>query len=284
MKKLISILQILITSLLILGACKNQNSINEEIHLNVENEQAIFGVWKRIKIDHHYKNELQKKFVQTYPEKYDKNYFITLFPDGKGSISFKTELDSIIWEIMDSTALIIPENKVKYYGNETIKFLRTENDTFLKFFTASGFEEMTFKKHSDLTEDFKQDPLYPDNNLWRIRTERPMTDLEINFKIDNYLKHYEYLFKASIDKKSNRKFTNRNSQGILQIYKSRIGLIKKEKINEDWTSYFYTEKEALEAYDILNTKLKNNTPKIKKTDNWIFDNYKILKQINESLE
>ena len=75
------------------------NSKTEKI-LSLENEDAIFAVWQRMKIKHNYLDKAHEEMMKKHavdPKDYDKDYYISLFPDGRGSISFRTELDSLVW-------------------------------------------------------------------------------------------------------------------------------------------------------------------------------------------
>ncbi|MGK7391759.1 MAG: hypothetical protein ACNS60_15510 [Candidatus Cyclobacteriaceae bacterium M2_1C_046] len=269
---------------MVLNSCNSQITANSEKVLPLENEDAIFAIWKRVKIDHNYRDKEHEEMVRKYPIGYDKDYYISIFPDGRGSISFKTELDSIVWIYNNSEELLIPKTGSMYHGGETIKLIESENDTLLKLIDDIGFAEMTFKKHSNLTTNYKEDPNYPSNNLWRIRAKKKISDSKIELKVHNYLKHYELLFKASLDNENKRSFTNKHSKGILRVYQSAIGIVSKDQIDEDWYSYFYTEEEALKAYNILKEKLKNNNTKTKKSQNWIKDNYEILRKLNGTQE
>jgi len=275
---------ILLVFVIALNSCNSKTTAKKERVLSLTNEQGIFAVWKRVKIDHNYRDKEHEEMVEKYPIGYDKDYYISLFPNGKGSISFKTELDSIIWVKNNDEELLIPKTGKMYHGGEIIKLIEIGNDTLLKVLDEIGFAEMTFKKHFNLTTNYKDDPNYPDNNLWRIRAKKNLSDSQIEFKVKNYLKHYELLFKASIDKQNKRSFTNKHSKGILRVYQSAIGVVKRDEIDEDWYSYFYTEQEALKAYDILKEKLRSSNTKIKKSQNWIKDNYEIMRKLNEPEE
>lgn len=274
----------LIVYTLILNSCNSQVTNKSEKAISLKNEEALFAVWKRVKIDHNYRDKEHEEMVKKYPIGYDKDYYISIFPDGRGSISFKTELDSIIWVYNNDEELLIPKTGKMYHGGETIKLIESDSDTLLRLIDDIGFAAMNFTKHSNLTTNYKDDPNYPSNNLWRIRTKNNISDSEIELKVNNYLKHYELLFKASLDKENKRSFTNKSSKGILRVYQSAIGIVNKDEIDEDWYSYFYTEEEALKAYNILREKLKNNTTITKKSQNWIKDNYEILRKLNGTKE
>jgi hypothetical protein len=277
------LLMILIVCFVALQSCNLIATSKTDKILSPENDEEIFGVWKRVEVKHNYKDkaheEMMKKFVID-PKEYDNDFYISIFPDGRASISFRTELDSITWEYNKSNELFIPIKGANYYGDRTIKLIESDNDTLLKLITVSGIEEMYFEKNSNLTTNYKDDPNYPFNNLWRIRAKNNISDSQIEFKVNNYLKHYELLFKASLDKQSKRSFTNAHSMGILKIYKSAFGIVNKDQIGEDWYSYFYTKEEALKAYEILKKKLKGNQKIIKKSKNWVKDNYDILRNLN----
>jgi hypothetical protein len=287
--KLIKTSDILLLKLIVcfvaLQSCNLLLNGKTEKILSLENEDAIFAVWQRMKVKHNYLDKAHEEMMKKHavdPKDYDKDYYISLFPDGRGSISFRTELDSLVWVYNKSDQIIMPTPGKSNFGGETIQLIESENDTLLKLIDKSGVEEMYFEKRSNLTTNYKEDPNYPINNLWRIRAYNNSSDSQIEFKVNNYLKHYELLFKASLDKQSKRSFTNAHSMGILKIYKSAFGIVNKDQISEDWYSYFYTKEEALKAYEILKKKLKGNHKIIKKTKNWVKDNYDILHNLNET--
>jgi len=72
-----------------------------------------------------------------------------------------------------------------------------------------------------------------------------------------------------------------NSEGIFKIYKSKIGLVNRNYIGEDWYSLFYHKEEALKAYDYLDGLIKESNIRhnVKPTENWVKDNYDILEHI-----
>ena len=136
----------------------------------------------------------------------------------------------------DESTLHIPIKTDLVTTSREIKLKIEKGDTLLSLKDVNGIEEMIFTKSSALTSDYKEDPNYPYNNLWRIRAQQTISDSDIELKVNNYLKHYEYLFKASLDKNSNRRFTNKHSRfplkkiplGIKNLFKELLRRYKSE--------------------------------------------------------
>lgn len=268
---------LLLVLILLIGvsftAKQNPISIEKEI---------VCGIWKRYKIEQSFENEYHEEMFNKYPPKEEKEYYIVLFQDGRGVLMWRTEIDTINWAFDKKTekdGILIQNLNSSLHKQFDISLNIVDTDTTLQVITSKGFRKMFFKKEAAMNINYEEDPYYPDNNIWRIRAQRNISETEIKLKVINYLTHYKFLFKSALRVNNKMKFTNKYSRGILQIYKSKIDLVDRDKIGEDWYSLFYDEKEALKAYDYLKTMISQNKVKIRPTQNWIKDNYGIIQNI-----
>ncbi|GLR17258.1 hypothetical protein [Portibacter lacus] len=273
-------LLIIITCFSILISCAEK-----EVIVPVEKEkveESIFAIWKRKNIERNYENQKDEDAAKRRQGRDHKDFFINIFPDGRGTIIYNTEIDTFAWQVDESngTQDTIKSIVAKLpFGQTKINFLNKKGSSSLVLSTDSGLTKMNFTHFSPLTTDFKEDPFYADNNRWRIRKLDMLSESEMESKVENYLQHYLYLFKAALDEDNPRNFSNRNSKGVFRVYKSSIGISAKNEISEDWYSYFYNEEEAVKAYDLIKKRIKNSGADIEKSDKWQLDNYKILQGI-----
>ncbi len=277
----------IIFTFLLIVTCISCSENEPAIKLEVESlwdenqENSLFGIWKRIKIVPKEKNRDRPTRRFLYGN--EKDYFLAIFPDRKGATVDNTDFRFFTWK------KILGENfekeiKIIWSKNHSsqIEMYEIDGKILLSHIAYDG-SKMFYEKKMETTKLVIEDPYHPENNSWRNRAQIKLSDSEIEDKIDNYLLHYKYLFKASLESPNKRTFTNKHSKGIIQTFKSQIGIVEKNKIGEDWYSYFYDKNEAHKAYDILQNKLKSKK-KLKATDDWILDNYNIMESITESNE
>ena len=271
--------------LLFTSACKEEKKAEVKSVPQIK-DTSILGIWKRTEIKRISADKKEESLSKEELSRTEKNYYINIFPNGKGSVIYKTEVDNFTWktktegETTDSLHCLVDKMAL---GITEFKLVEKGGESRLEVIKDFGKTKMVLKKVSQLTSNVLEDPSHPENNLWRVRAKRTISDTEIEKKVDNYLMHYAYLFKAALDKKNPRKFSNKHSQGILKVYKNNIGIVSKNNITEDWYSYFYNEKEAHKAYDMLKRKIKTEKIKFDKPDDWIANNYKIMQAITADI-
>ncbi len=258
----------------------------KESYLLIEDDQVICAIWKRTDIKPTNPDEDPREMTKRFPKGKYKNYFVNIFPDGKGSNIYSTQIDTFDWKIKNDKrpdSDVVDSYVSMSYENSQLRLLTLKGDTCLEITIHNGLTKMYFKKHADITANYLEDPFHPINNQWRIPASGKISDAEVRAKVNNYLMHYKYLFKAAVDSDNKMNFSNRNSLGVLKVYKSAIGIVPENKISRDWYSYFDGKNEALFAYDILKEMINSKGNKIKKSDDWIADNYKIInKMINNN--
>jgi len=214
-----------------------------------------------------------------------KEHFISFFPDGKGTIIAGVDLDTFVW-VKDQNRLgeisIRPELGLIGYGSgnsSQVRLMTHEGKSYIELSAYDGNLKLYFSRRYNMMTNYLEDPYHPDNNLWRIRAYKEITTEQIESKVNNYLLHYKYLFKVALDEEGKRRFTNKNSKGIIRIYDGGIGVVSPQKISEDWYSYYYTKEEALASLDILKKKIKDRNIAKKRSDDWVLAGYKVLERI-----
>ncbi len=132
-------------------------------------------------------------------------------------------------------------------------------------------------------EAFRTDPYYEDNNVWRLKPAHAETKKEVLARLRNYILHSARLLHAA-DERRQQLISWEFSKGILQIYKSGIGIVPQEAIPEEWIATFYSREQAYLAHAILEDFLITTTYRGQSTGNWVKDDYAILMNIYQRLE
>jgi hypothetical protein len=131
-------------------------------------------------------------------------------------------------------------------------------------------------------EAYPEDPFYPANNLWRSKPAAAENKQQILARLRGYLLHSAYLLKAA-DVRKQQIISWEFSKGIIKIYRSGIGIVKREDIPVQWMSNFHSEQDALFAHAILEDFLLTTSYKGEATENWVKDDYNILMSTYERL-
>ena len=158
------------------------------------------------------------------------------------------------------------------YGKQVMKMNITDRDV-----------ELDFIKEGTVMKDFKSDPFYPGNNLWRIKPTRNESEAELTNRFASYLKHIGLILKAA--KERNLDVVSFEfSKGPIQIYNGGIGIYPFATVSESWKSCFYDDSDALHSYNIYFDYLKTGSFNGAGTGNWVEDDYNILLSIYAGLK
>ncbi len=127
-------------------------------------------------------------------------------------------------------------------------------------------------------------PWHPANNQWRIKPDHAETDGEIRMRFINHLRHYCMLLEAMLDNKG-QTIVTKNSPSCIQLYTSGIGLRTADKIDRDWYSTFYDQKDAEKALIMFRKLLPaDGVFTGPKTRNWVSDNLTLLQRLMNRLQ
>lgn len=213
-------------------------------------------------------------------EQAETGYKISFFNDHKGFQIRNGVYKSFEWQFTEEEITLKFNNH-----SEKIKVLdylkKDARTTLLLDFKEKGDYE--FVKTDEMLSDIKNDPFYPENNEWRVKPKHLESNKELHNRVKNYIKHNALILKAAKERASNV-ISFEHSQGIVKIYRSAIGIIDEDEIAEEWYSYFYNDKQAIEAYYIYDEFLSANKYRGATTGEWVIDDYKILLSIYKDME
>lgn len=207
-------------------------------------------------------------------------YLLNLFPD------------SVFTKLVKNNLII---GRWSYQNNLLILSMEETNDTFnlQKIETNKGYHFLhaTFKNHGHYTfvqeynmlKDFKDDPYYPSNNLWRISAKEYETKKQLKERMINYLIHTKMLIQSSL-KRENKKIRLGNSLGPIRIFDGGIGLRKKDAVPKEWLHTYFSDSQGYEVMDEMNKYFVNELIPTKDTSNWKIANIEIIDDLIQKFE
>jgi hypothetical protein len=261
--------------ILLAGSCSFIN--------NKSNESTLIGTWRLNDIEQ-IKNTTEssessfetmaglKKIVK-------EGDLLSLFEDGSYSEMSKEEYKTGNWKFSDKqktlsfidTGLGIRQFSVNIENNingkQIVTLLNKQRNVAMKFI-----------KESESLKDFKNDPFYASNNLWRLKPKHSESLSQLNMRLANYFKHLALILNAAKNRKQDV-VSFEFSQGPVKIYNGGIGIYPYNIIPDYWKDSFFDEAEATSAYLNYEKYLKTNTYKGVGIGNWIEDDYNILLSI-----
>jgi hypothetical protein len=198
----------------------------------------------------------------------------SFFPDSSfTSVSGEGAYQLDRWHFVDDgESLHFPGQKTTF----TLDFYEEKERQYLKLEDQSSGAAMVFVKAFDLLDQFKEDPFYPENNTWRVKTQAPEGTEALHDRLGNYFRHLAYLLKSASERKQSF-ISFVYSQGPVQIYNGGIGILP--NFPESWGNAFYNTEEAEIAYQMFNEYLKNAQYQGVGTGDWYKDDYEILTNI-----
>ncbi len=213
-----------------------------------------------------------------------KGIMFSIFPDG----TF-TELKGVgtyrygKWRFGANNKFILLSDSIKV-DTFFLKHEKTEISTVTTLLNRTNAIELSFLQLAEVLDDYKEDPFYYANNVWRIKPLSKESPEQIHDRLGNYFKHLAYILKAASERKQ-RAVSFEYSQGIVKIYDGGIGINPLNIVPESWAKTFYRDEDAFMAYKMFETYLiKGNNYKGTITGDWYKDDYKILTSIYGDLK
>lgn len=262
----------------VLYSCQSNNK-------SISDSKNILGIWRLADIIHENKvetgdkllNEAKKKEAvkqgMVYAFFSDGNFTVTA---GEGNYSFGK------WSLTKDNKLCLSRTS----GNDTLEISYNELEDKkiqLKMLFPKSNESLIFIQEAKLLSDFKEDPFYTANNLWRIK---PVESENINLireRLGNYFKHIAYILKASEERKQ-EVVSFEFSMGIVKIYNGGIGINNFDIIPDTWKKTFFDNNEALIAHEMFRKYMENSEYRGASTGNWVKDDYDIMISIYGDLK
>jgi len=137
---------------------------------------------------------------------------------------------------------------------------------------------LKFTRDAESLKDPEEDPFYFKNNEWRIKPVQPETHDQLVKRLGNYFRHLLYILKASKERKQTV-VSFEFSMGFVRIYNGGIGIIPYASVPKTFTSTYFNEDNAYEAYDAFRKYLSTSSYRGAGIGDWIQDDYNILLSI-----
>lgn len=132
-------------------------------------------------------------------------------------------------------------------------------------------------------ENYKEDPFYSANNVWRIKPSEPESPEQILNRLAGYINHNALILKAA-DTRRQEYVSWEFSKGIIKIYHGGIGIVAADQIPPVWINSFHSRNDALKAHKMFENHLLRTAYKGTATGNWVRDDYQILISIYAGLK
>ena len=267
---------LLCASVLIFNSCSSAKEINKN---------NIIGSWRVSEIKKFDKDNLlleENNPLILENQQLNKGLVLYLFPDSTYAELINQKVEIGQWSFLN-------DREFKY-RNHKLTIERFEELDSSKNLIASTIRkdqsiesELTLVEDVSRIKDYKKDPFYPSNNLWRQKPSQKENNEEIITRLSNYLLHNAYILKAAHERNENSvSFTH--SKGIIKVYQGGIGIVKEDRIHKVWFDYFYDEKDAMKAYHLFNSYLNNEGVYTKKSSgDWVKDDYEILLTLHSQI-
>jgi hypothetical protein len=165
---------------------------------------------------------------------------------------------------------------VTFYGNsknDSAEFAQYINSTeFILFFRKDYFRYL----------DEKDDIHSFENNSWRIKPNSPENRDQIKERLKGSI-NYTRIFVNDAFIRGLGRYNTRAVFAPVRLYDQGVGLVEKEKISQEWIDVFYSQEQAMEAYQMLKNAFDKDINANDK-GNWVLTDMDLLRQILGKIE
>lgn len=252
---------------------------------NSVNNKEILGTWKVVEImevnsnvpemEDMMENLARKMFIS-------EGYTLSLFSDNKYSDISGNNYESGEWSLINGGEL--------KYGTTTIFIDDITSKKGKKYFIGTNTMnegetklKLKFKRIGEPLEKIEKDPYHPINNMWRIKPDKPESNVEIYNRLINYVNHFALLFYAAY-KRDLKRVTWDHSSGVIKVYGNGIGSIDFQNINKNWINCFYDENDAKKASQFYESIFHKLNYYGEDSDNRFLNKYNMLMGIHDRLQ
>lgn len=213
----------------------------------------------------------------------ERGYLLALFPDKKGVSISGNKYTPFIWRFINKNNSIVLDHKND--TKDTINFIELKNKEERNYLTADqrSIGKIELYSSADMLKNYKNDPFYPENNAWRIKPAVEENQIEILKRLGNYIRHYTYILKASLER-NNEIISFTYSMGIIRIYSGAVGILETEQIPDRWFKCFYNKNQAMQAYEIYGELLTNSNNNGASSGEWVKDDYELLLNLYKDIQ
>lgn len=249
-------------------------------------EKGIYGIWRMSEsIDKHSREKSDDPLLDEAKKLEDvkEGHVLSIFPDnsfteliGKGNYSFGT------WKWLESGKVIQFSHSDKKKATYNVEFNALDTNN-VQVNLSNSTKQFIFLKEAKLLKNFKEEPFYVENNLWRNKAIAHENKAQLMERLGNYFKHMLYLLKAA-DERQLEVISFEYSLGIIQIYNGGIGIHEMQVIPQEWKDTYYDQENLQEVYDLYRNYLEKDSYRGAGTSNWVKDDYTILLSIYNDLK
>ena len=124
-----------------------------------------------------------------------------------------------------------------------------------------------------------EDPFYPANNQWRVRSPGPETHEQIRMRIKNCVHFYALFFQDNHQRQEEEiSFTRLPSCFIW--YNGGIGMQPRATLDKSWIDCFYSPDQAMTGYELIETELgKHQLKWPEHPTSWVKQTGEVLEQL-----
>jgi len=149
---------------------------------------------------------------------------------------------------------------------------------FFEIMDTTKNRKCTFIKITNPLQEFRDDPFYAVNNIWRIKPAAREDTLQLRARLANYFRHLALILKAAKERKQDV-VSFEFSLGPVKIYNGAIGMYDYKNVPFSWKKGYYDDADAKTAYYMYQDYLSAGSYKGVNIGNWIEDDYNILLSI-----
>ncbi|WP_044399063.1 hypothetical protein [Lacinutrix sp. Hel_I_90] len=277
---------LLLVFVIFFSSCNSTEKSDKNTTIEKSGKDTIVGSWTLSEVINYDKANLDmdnQTKATLANEMLSKGLMLYFYPDSSYTVIEDDNIKNGEWSYLNEKEVKYGNNKLKieHFDQEgtmrsMLVTIRNENDA-----VAS---ELKLVEELEKLENYKEDPFYVANNKWRQRPLEKETNAEIVSRLANYILHNAYLLKSAYER-NDVTVTFKHSQGIIKVFKGGIGVVKENRINETWKSYFYDEEDAMKAYYLYNSYLgKQGVIRATSTRDWVKDNYEILMKLYSKIQ
>ena len=250
----------------------------------IPDSKSVFGIWRMAASSNSENPKNSDPLLNEAQnlENVKKGKVLSIFPDNSFTeLSGDGDYKYGQWEwIIVGSKICFKTEKGKKIFDFKLKELNSKKN---QFELSNKKSKSSFIEETELLENYKEEPFYSENNLWRLKPSKSENSGQIENRLGNFFTHTLYILKAA-DKKELKVISFEFSMGIIRIYNGAIGIVPLERIPQNWKDTYFNNDELIEAHTLFDNYLQTNKYRGASTGNWVKDDYSILLSIYGDLK
>jgi len=148
---------------------------------------------------------------------------------------------------------------------------------------GDGEQTLTFSSDGLVYRNPGSDPYYPDNNRWRVKPSRSEKESAVRARTKAYV-HFYSLFYRDNYLRQQSEISYIGLPCSFEWFNGGIGLPNTLDLDKKWIGCYYSQNEALEAYDMLKKIIESRQLDwTKHKGSWVLQTQNVLDQIHDRL-